>query len=127
MSKNAEKKEREDRASRLQSARRKANLGGAKALSDKFGWSENNYKAHESGRNGFGLADARKYAKAFNVSVTWLYLGEGSETDEYAEADDVRSEVIDLFDKLPTKVQEVVLDHIRALAAIDKNDSPSSD
>lgn len=82
-----ERQEREDRAARLKLARQKAGLGGPTLLADRFDWNVNNYKAHEAGRNGFGLADAKAYAKAFGVSLQWLNFGIGSQDDEYTEAD----------------------------------------
>ncbi|TPW29695.1 LexA family transcriptional regulator [Martelella alba] len=72
--------EREARAERLKEARRMAGFGGVTSAAAQFGWNENNYKAHESGRNGFTVTDGRKYARAFKVSFHWLYLGEGSPT-----------------------------------------------
>lgn len=126
MSKEAEKKLRAERAERLQQARRRANLGGAKALADRFQWSANNYKAHESGRNGFGIADAKKYAKAFNVSVEWLYLGKGSPNDEFKDSNDLRSQAINLFDELPEPLQAAALEQIRALLKLKDIQSPQA-
>lgn len=76
-----EKREREERAARLLSARKAAGFPGPKAVADKFGWNINNYKAHESGRNGFGLSDAKNYARAFGVSLQWLNFGLGEPDD----------------------------------------------
>lgn len=73
--------ERDARAERLVEARRKAGFGGVKSASSQFGWNVNNYKAHESGRNGFGIVDAKKYAKAFDVSLNWLFFGTGQPED----------------------------------------------
>lgn len=78
-----ERHEREARAARLAAARKRANLGGPRKLAQQFGWDENRYKAHESGRNGFGLVDARTYAEAFNVSLQWLNFGIGSPDDQF--------------------------------------------
>lgn len=58
MSKEAERREREERAERLKMARRNAGLAGPKAVAERFGFNENVYKAHESGRNGFSSAQA---------------------------------------------------------------------
>lgn len=44
------------------------------------GWNENTYKSHEQGiRRGGALTedDAKRYARAFAVSVTWLMSGRG--------------------------------------------------
>ena len=73
--------EREERAARLKVARQRADIGGYRKLATKFGWNENTYKAHENGRNGFGLADAKRYAKAFKVSLNWLNFGLGNPDD----------------------------------------------
>jgi len=74
--------EREARAERLKQARIAANLGGYRKLANRFGWNENTYKSHEQAKSGFGLVDARKYAKAFGVSVQWLFMGTGSPDDK---------------------------------------------
>lgn len=80
-----ENAERQARADRLRQARINSGLGGIKAVSKKFGWNQNNYKAHDSGQNGFGIVLARQYAKAFGVSLQWLYFGTGSPNDIDAE------------------------------------------
>lgn len=74
--------EKQQRAARLKVARTNANLGGYRKLASRFGWNENTFKAHEQGKSSFGLADARKYAKAFNVSVDWLFIGTGAPEDQ---------------------------------------------
>lgn len=75
------KQEREERAARLVDARKAAGYAGPKAVADAFGWNVNNYKAHEAGRNGFDLADAKAYARAFGVSLQWLAFGLGNQND----------------------------------------------
>lgn len=81
MLKDQEQFEREERAKRLVMARKNAGFAGPKAIVDRFGWNPNVYKAHESGRNGFGIADAKKYAKAFKVNLNWLQFGIGDALD----------------------------------------------
>lgn len=81
MLKEQEHFEREERARRLVEARKAAGLRGPKAVADALGWNEsglNKYKAHESGRNGFGISDAKIYADLFSVDVGWLMTGKGS-------------------------------------------------
>jgi hypothetical protein len=70
---NAEKKAK---AERLVKARYEAGFAGAVSAAKHFNWPENNYKAHEAGRNGFGPADAKKYSTAFRVRLPWLVLNE---------------------------------------------------
>ncbi|HKY71632.1 MAG TPA: helix-turn-helix transcriptional regulator [Nitrospira sp.] len=82
MLKDQEHFEKVARAARLIDARKAAGFSGPKAVADRFGWNINNYKAHESGRNGFGIADAKKYAKAFTVNLNWLQFGIGHPTDD---------------------------------------------
>jgi len=82
MSEYSKMTERQLRAERLKQARLASGHGGVKAVSKKFGWNVNRYKAHDSGQNGFGLEDARAYAKAFGVSLQWLYAGIGVPEDK---------------------------------------------
>ncbi len=77
--------ERAARADRLKQARINSGLGGVWAVSKKFGWNFNTYKAHDAGKNGFGPVEAKEYAKAFGVSLQWLYFGTGSPNDIDAE------------------------------------------
>ena len=81
MLKDTEKREREERAARLVQARKAADFSSAVAAARNFGWNENNYKAHEAGRNGFGIADARTYAEAFGTTPEWLNFGDAGNTD----------------------------------------------
>lgn len=124
MSDDLEKKERELRAARLVAARKAADLGGARRLSQRFGWNENTYKAHESARNGFGLADARAYAKAFNVSLPWLYFNIGSPTDPFVDTTELQREIIDLFDALPPMVQAAQLENLRRTVEAIRGEHP---
>ncbi|HEV7319429.1 MAG TPA: hypothetical protein VGO04_12575 [Ensifer sp.] len=80
MASDQEKFEREERAKRLKAARETAGLSGPKGVVNASDGkiNENVYKAHEQGRNGFTVSDAREYAEMFNVSLEWLYLGIGS-------------------------------------------------
>jgi SOS-response transcriptional repressor LexA len=74
--------EKEERAKRLVQARKGAGFAGQKAAAEHAQVKLNNLKAHESGRNGFGIADAKKYAAAYNVSVKWLQFGIGEPGDD---------------------------------------------
>lgn len=121
MTNSTEQREKERRAERLVQARTKANVGGAKAVSDKFGWNVNKYKAHESGRNGFGIADAKRYAKAYNVSVAWLNFGVGSPEESYTDDEELKAEAISLFDNMPPALQEAVVQHMRTLASLSQS------
>lgn len=76
-----EKYERERRAERLVLARKRAGFAGPTRVAEATGISVNNVKAHEAGRNGFGMADAKAYAATFGVPLRWLYFAEGSIDD----------------------------------------------
>lgn len=117
MVKLSEKTERERRAARLKAARMKAGYRGPKDLEDRAGINPNNYKAHESGRNGFGISDARLYAKTFNVSLQWLNFNVGSINDVYVETTDLQREAIDLLQQLPPSVQQSMVESLRSLVA----------
>lgn len=86
MASDIEKAEREQRAERLKQARRAAGFRGATGVAQAIsGLNIDTYKAHEQGRNGFGLTDAKRYARAFRVSLQWLNFGLGSPDDPYVE------------------------------------------
>ena len=76
-----ERFERAGRADRLKQARIAAGFRGVKSASAEFRWNVNNYKAHESGQNGFSSEQAKVYAEAYRVSLTWLWFGTGSPDD----------------------------------------------
>lgn len=69
--------EKEARAARLKQARKAAGYSSAEKAASRFAWNVNSFKAHESGRNGFGISDAKRYAHAFGVTTAWLQTGEG--------------------------------------------------
>lgn len=100
MVKTQERIEREARAERLKWARKKAGFTGPTPVSAATGIGVDTVKAHEQGRNGFGTEDARRYAKAFGVSLRWLYLGEGYPDDVDEEPALVAKEV-PLFASVP--------------------------
>ena len=76
-----ERFERAERANRLKEARISAGFSGVKSASAHHRWNVNNYKAHESGQNGYSTAQAKVYAEKFGVSLNWLWFGIGSPTD----------------------------------------------
>jgi hypothetical protein len=115
-----EKIEREERAKRLRQARDAAGYQGPTGVAAALNMSVDTYKAHE-GRNGFGVADGRIYAKLFNVSLAWLYLGIGKPTDGVLPAkapEELKSVFVRLIDA-PPAVQAQVINYAKgALDAI---------
>lgn len=57
---------------RLRGARSEAGHASAAAAARAFGWNEGSYRHHENGTRGFDSDQAKAYAKAYNVSASWL-------------------------------------------------------
>lgn len=79
MAKVTEEPDLTTQAGRLRFARMKK-FSSMRGAANAFGWNENTYKSHELGiRRGGALSedDARRYARAFNVSAPWLLTGKG--------------------------------------------------
>jgi DNA-binding XRE family transcriptional regulator len=68
--------ERDEQADRLKKARVAAGFGSVREAADALGVNLETYKAHETGRNGFSINDAKKYARRFRVPVAWLVIGD---------------------------------------------------
>lgn len=83
MASEQEKFDKIERAERLKTARQRAGIKGPKGVFDASGGTIdiNNYKGHESGRNGFSVSDGIRYAELFGVPLAWLYLGIGKPED----------------------------------------------
>lgn len=64
-------------AARLRYARKLRHYATATDAAKAHDWQKDTYISHENGNRNFKKEDARKYARAFNVSVTWLVYGEG--------------------------------------------------
>lgn len=82
MADDIEKIEKEKRAKRLVTARRHAQFRGPTSVAKALGIKVDTYKAYESGRNGFGITDAKAFAKLFKVSLNWLNFGIGDMLDD---------------------------------------------
>lgn len=112
MASDQEKFERQERAIRLKQAREAAGFSGPKGVYDasKGEIDINNYKGHESGRNGFSVSDGRRYADLFHVPLTWLYLGIGNITDSDlpGASDDLKRAFAKLIDA-PEAVQQQII------------------
>jgi len=57
---------------RLQQARLNAGYSTASAAAEAFGWAASTYLGHENGSRGLRTDAAKRYARAFGVSWTWL-------------------------------------------------------
>lgn len=67
----------ETASDRLKNARELRGYETATDAAKAFGWNVNTYRSHENGNRGYKQVDAKKYARALQVPVTWLLLGEG--------------------------------------------------
>lgn len=121
MASDQEKFEREERAKRLKMARERAGLSGPKAVFVASGETinENNYKAHEQGRNGFTVSDGRRYADLFGVSLIWLYLGIGTpeDTDLAGARPELKSVFVRAIDA-PGKIQDQIISYANYQMAV---------
>lgn len=61
---------------RLVIARTNAGYASASEAAARFNWPAPTYLSHENGTRGLRLEVAKKYARAFGVSATWLLTGE---------------------------------------------------
>lgn len=115
MADDQEKFEKQERANRLRQARVRAGISGPKGVYDASNGAIdiNKYKGHESGRNGFSISDARRYAELFAVPLTWLYLGIGKidDTDLPGASPELRRAFAALADA-PRNVQSQVISFI---------------
>ena len=62
---------------RLRNARLNAGFASATQAILHYSFRGSTYRAHENGQNRFNIEYAKHYAKAFNVSPSWLLIGEG--------------------------------------------------
>jgi transcriptional regulator with XRE-family HTH domain len=70
-------KDTELRAARLREARQAAGFENATEAAERFGWEVVTYRSHENGIRGLRPTVAKKYAKAYEISLSWLMTGEG--------------------------------------------------
>lgn len=96
---------------RLRWARERAGFTSIRAAAIANGWNENTYKSHEQGiRQAEGLKEkhARKYARAFKVSLAWLSFGIGDpDPRETAEGAALSRAEQALLAQLVGKIQKV--------------------
>lgn len=66
------------RAARLRQARANAGFEEATEAAERFDWPVSTYLSHENATRGIRPTVAKKYAKAFKISHSWLMVGDGS-------------------------------------------------
>lgn len=74
-----------DMYKRLKQAREDAGFKSARGAAKKLGIKPSTYAAHENGQNDYDAEQAASYAKAFNVTASWLLFGEDEPNDSKAK------------------------------------------
>jgi hypothetical protein len=104
-------KDSELRAERLRIARHSAGFENATEAAARFGWEVVTYRSHENGIRGLRPSIAKKYAKAFKVSFSWLMTGEG-----IMNGPGIDAEIMEL----PPEISEPLIDAVRRMIAAAK-------
>ena len=63
---------------RLRYAREQMGFATATEALERFGWTKSTYFGHENGSRGLTRHAAKRYAKAYKVSIDWLLTGVGA-------------------------------------------------
>ncbi len=66
---------------RLRTARVNAGFASTAKAIRRFGWVKSTTYCHENGLRGMTRHEARKYARAYGVSIDWLLTGEDTSRD----------------------------------------------
>jgi hypothetical protein len=106
----SEKRQREIAGRRLGLARRLAGYKAAHEATSDYGWKEQSYYAHESGRHAMSEAVATTYGIAYGVSPAWLLRGDRpSRLSHLEKIDDLAEEFVARFDdRLPDELLAIV-------------------
>lgn len=99
------------RASRLRLARQNAGFENATEAAQRFGWEIVGYRSHENGIRGIRPTIAKKYAKAYGVSLPWLMTGEGAMKGPGIDAE---------LMELPKDISDPLVQAIRGMIAAAK-------
>lgn len=95
---------------RLRWARERRGYTSARSVAEAFGWNPNTYKSHEQGiRRADSLPTdvARKYARAYGVSVAWLLTGTGDplKPDLSTEQLELAQRLLDAMNAKPARAK----------------------
>jgi len=92
----------ETEVDRLRVARVKAGFTTTAEAIRRFGWTKSTTYCHENGLRGLTRHEAKKYAKAYGVSIDWLLTGEDISTHK------ARSSLLGVFDMLSPERQRLL-------------------
>lgn len=76
---------------RLKAARIAAGFDSASEAIEKCQWKNSTYRAHENGQNLFSLEQAKLYARAYKVSIEWLFEGKTQKSEPSEKSNNVSS------------------------------------
>lgn len=99
---------------RLQKAREAAGYAKAADAIEAFDFSQFTYYQHENGTREPGKPLLERYAKAYKVSVDWLWRGVGQMKG--ATSDPETAEVINIMNSLDARRRREAADFMRFLA-----------
>lgn len=95
---------------RLRAARKKYFPDSASAAAKRHGWTVSTYLSHENGQTSeIPLKAARKYAKAFKVTASWLNHGE-------VETVIAKDQLEKLIKSIPPESQPEAIQYLEFLA-----------
>lgn len=105
-------------ADRLTHARKLAGYAKPSEAIEAFDFSEYTYYQHENGTREPGKPSLERYAKAYKVSIDWLWRGVGEA--KAATADPDTAAVISIMGKLDESRRREIVDFARFKAATDE-------
>ncbi len=106
---------------RLRSARASAGYATAAEAIRRFGWVKSTTYCHENGLRGLTRHEAKKYARAYGVSIDWLLTGE--DTSRHNE----RNSLLVVFDTLTPERQRLLVGIAETFQSDQEQDDSQSD
>ncbi len=106
---------------RLRSARARAGFETAAKAIRRFGWVKSTTYCHENGLRGLTRHEAKKYARAYGVSIDWLLTGE--DTPRHNE----RNALLEVFDTLSPERQRLLVGIAETFHSDQEQDDSQSD
>lgn len=79
--------DQEDRDARLRESREAAGYKNATDAAEAFGFNVVTYRSHENALRGIKPTVAKRYAKAYKISWSWLMSGKGAMTGPGIDAE----------------------------------------
>ncbi len=106
---------------RLRSARAGAGYATAAKAIRRFGWVKSTTYCHENGLRGLTRHEAKKYAKAYDVSIDWLLTGEDTSMHKS------RNSLLAVFDTLSIERQRLLVSIAETFRSDQERDDSQSD